>query len=194
MRPDNGTLAQHPDMFEFVRSPAKTTAFAIITAVLLIVMVLCLINFDAVQEMGENYRGRRSRALAPYIGYIVVGLCAIFAIWAGMHAARTGTWRMRNGQRLKQRAWVVNADLDAVHQRLSTMDPRAYLPMPVSSRSDNARRRLRAYTPEGASVTFLTLTAGVGKNERHLPLITFEGAAHEAFHSVRTRLSKPFKG
>lgn len=194
MRPDNAALAAHPEQFEYAQSNAKTIAFATASAVLLIGAILVVLNFDAVQEAGSELRGRRSRVLAPYFGYILIGLGLVFGVWAAVHATRTGTWRMRNGQALKQKAWVLASDLEAAHQRLATTDPRIYLPLPVSRQADAARRRLRIYTVEGAPVTYLTLSAGAGKNERHLPVITFEGPAHEAFERVKGRLNKPFQG
>ena len=194
MRPDNGALAAHPEQFEYAPSTAKTVAFAATAAVLLIGAILVVLNFDAVQQAGAEYRGRRARVLAPYFGYILIGLGLFFGIWAALHATRTGTWRMRSGQALKQQSWVLAGDLNEAHQRLATADPRIYLPLPVSRQADAARRRLRVYTVQGAPVTYLTLTAGAGKNEQHLPVITFEGPAHEAFERVRRRLRKPFKG
>lgn len=194
MRPDNGALAEHPEHFEYAQSTAKTVTFAAVSAALLIGVILVVLNFDAVQEMGAQSRGRRARVLAPYFAYILIGLGLFFGLWAGLHATRTGTWRMRNGQSLKQKSWVLTGDLHEIHQRLASTDPRIYLPLPISRQADAARRRLRAYTVEGAPTTFLTLTAGVGKNEQHLPLITFEGPAHEAFQQVRGRLGKKFKG
>lgn len=194
MRPDNGALAAHPEQFEFGQSTAKTVAFATVSAVLLIGAILVVLNFDAVQQAGAEYRGRRARVLAPYFGYILIGLGLFFGIWAAVHATRTGTWRMRSGQSLKQQAWVLAGDLHEAHQRLATTDPRVYLPLPVSRQADAARRRLRAYTVDGTPVTYLTLTAGVGRSEQHLPVIVFEGPAHEAFQRARNRLRKPFKG
>ena len=194
MRPDNGALAAHPEQFEYAPSMAKTIAFAATAAVLLIGAILVVLNFDAVQQAGAEYRGRRARVLAPYFGYILIGLALFFGIWAAVHATRTGTWRMRTGQALKQQSWVLAGDLNEAHQRLATADPRIYLPLPVSRQADAARRRLRVYTVQGAPVTYLTLTAGAGKSEQHLPLITFEGSAHEAFDQVRGRLRKKFRG
>lgn len=194
MRPDNGALAAHPEQFEYAQSTAKTVTFAAVSAVLLIGAILVVLNFDAVQEAGAEFRGRRARVLAPYFGYILIGLGLVFGIWAAVHATRTGTWRMRSGQSLKQKVWVLAGDLNEAHQRLATTDPRVYLPLPVSRQADAARRRLRIYTVEGAPTTFLTLSAGAGKNEKHLPVITFQGPAHEAFERVKGRLNKPFKG
>lgn len=195
MRPDNGSLAEHPDHFAFVRSPAKTTAFLVVGVVLLVVAIAALINLDDLNQWGvENSNTRRSRMLGPYLGYIVIGLAGGFGIWAVIHALRTGTWKTTGGLALSQKAWVLDGDLDSVYQRLATTDPSVYLPLPVTRRSDNLRRRLRAYTPEGSAVTYLTITMGVGNNERHWPLIAFEGAAHEAFQSVSSRLHKPYRG
>lgn len=194
MRHDNGSLAEHPQHFSFVRSPGKSAAFVVIGAILLVVMVLCILNLDFLQEIGENSRSRRSRMLAPYIGYICIALSGGFGLWALVHAFRTGTWKLADGRALTQKAWVLNGDLDIVQERLATGDPSVYLPLPVTRQSDNLRRRLRAYTPEGMPVTYLTVTMGVGKNERHWPLLTFEGATHEAFTRVSSRLGKPFKG
>lgn len=194
MRPDNSALAAHPEQFEYAQSTAKTVMFAAVSAALLIGAILVVLNFDAVQAAGADLRGRRSRVLAPYFGYILIGLGLLFGIWAALHATRTGTWRMRTGQALKQQSWVLAGDLNAAHQRLASTDPRIYLPLPVSRQADAARRRLRAYTVEGAPITYLTLTAGAGKNEQHLPVLTFEGPAHEAFQQVRGRLRKSFQG
>jgi hypothetical protein len=196
LRPDNGSLAEHPDHFAFVLSPAKTAAFAAVGTVLLVVAVVALINLGDLNTFGaENAGGgRNSRVLGPYLGYIVVGLGAIFGGWALVHAFRTGIWTLADGRALKQRAWVMHGDLDSAHQRLATTDPSVYLPLPVSRRSDNLRRRLRAYTAEGLPVTYLTVTMGVGNNERHWPLLTFEGAAHEAFQRLQSQLGKPYQG
>ena len=195
MRPDNAALAQHPDHFDFALSPAKTAAFAAIGVILILIAVVAVFNLEALNEFGEeNASGRRSRALGPYLGYIVAGLGAVFGAWALVHANRTGTWKLASGQPLKQQAWVLHGDMDTAHQRLATTDPSVYLPLPISRRADDLRRRLRAYTPEGMPVTYLTLTMGTGKNERHWPVITFEGAAHEAFQQVRARLGKPYQG
>ncbi|WP_147918765.1 hypothetical protein [Ruania zhangjianzhongii] len=194
MRPDNGALAAHPEQFEFGQSTAKTLTFATVSAVLLIGAILVVLNFDAVQQVGADMRGRRARVLAPYFGYILIGLALVFGIWAALHATRTGTWKMRNGASLTQQSWVLAGDLNEAHQRLATADPRIYLPLPVSRQADAARRRLRVYTVDGAPATYLTLTAGVGRNEQHLPVIAFEGPAHEAFQQVKGRLRKPFTG
>lgn len=97
---------------------------------------------------------------------------------------------MRTGQPLTQQSWVL-AD---AHQRLATADPRIYLPLPVSRQADATRRRLRIYTVDGAPTTYLTLTAGAGKSEQHLPVIALEGPAHEALQQVKGRLRRPFRG
>ncbi|WP_156253544.1 hypothetical protein [Pseudactinotalea terrae] len=195
MRPDNAALAQHPDHFDFALSPAKTAAFAAIGVILVLVAIVAVVNLDAINEFGEeNASGRRSRALGPYLGYIVAGLGAVLGSWALVHANRTGTWKLTSGQPLKHRSWVIQGDMDNAHQRLATTDPRVYLPLPVSRRADELRRRLRAYTPEGIPVTYLTLTMGAGKNERHWPVLTFEGAAHEAFQRSASKLGKPYQG
>lgn len=195
MRPDNGSLAEHPDLFRFVRSNAKTAAFVAIGVVLLGVALAALLNLEALNEFGaENANTRRSRLLGPYLGYIVLGLGAVFGVWAVVHGLRTGTWQLADGQPLKQRSWVLNGDLDNVHQRLATTDPSVYLPLPVTRRSDELRRRLRTYTAEGAPTTYVTVTMGAGNNERHWPLLTFEGPAHQAFQGVSARLGKPYRG
>lgn len=195
MRPDNGSLAEHPDHFAFVRSPAKTAAFAVLGAVLVVAGLVALFNISEINQWGiETANTRRSRMIGPYLGYLAVGLGVGFGAWALVHAFRTGVWKLTSGQALTQKAWVLNGDLDSVYQRLATTDPSVYLPLPVTRRSDNLRRRLRAYTAEGMPATYLTITMGVGKNERHWPVIAFEGAAHEAFQSVSSRLGKPHKG
>lgn len=66
MRPDSGALAAHPEQFEYAQSTAKTVAFATASALLLIGVILVVLNFDAVQQAGDDFRGRRARVLAPY--------------------------------------------------------------------------------------------------------------------------------
>ena len=54
---------------------------------------------------------------------------------------------MRNGQALKQKAWVLAGDLEAAHQRLATADPRIYLPLPVSRQHPWPGHRMQPGTP-----------------------------------------------
>lgn len=193
MRPDNGTLAEHPDLFAYTRSPAKTATFAVLAVLLLAGAVICALSFDAVQEFGAGLRGRSGRVLGPYLGYLAPAVLALLALLAGVHASRTGVWTRSDGRALEQQSWALSGDPEMTHQRLATGNPQAYLPLPVTRR-DDARRRLRAYTVDGAPITYLTVTAGGGKSEAHWPLITLEGPAHQAFQQVRSRLGKPLKG
>lgn len=191
LRPDNGALAEHPHTFEYVRSPLRTVLSAIVAVLCAVGVALVLVNFEAVTEWGESYRGRR-QALAPYVGHIAVGLAAALGVSAGVSALTTGVWRLASGEKLSVRQWLLSGDPNEVYQRLATGDPRIYLPLPVNRRADSGRR-LRVYTPRHRPVAYLTVTAGAGTKEHHWPLVTFEGPSRDAFEQVRKRLTKKYR-
>lgn len=186
MRPDNGTLAEHPDLFEYVRSGPRTIGLWIVTAICLVGFVLTVVFFPQIHAEMMTYTGRRSafRALAAPL-FVVVA--AFFTGSFGWMAVTSGIWRRRDGRALKVKRWPLGGDVNELYGRLATGDPAQYMPVPVARQSTAA---LRAYRVEGESTTYLTLTNGSGKKEVHWPLLTLTGPAHEAFERNRSRLAR----